>query len=124
MENKLYYGTGIFIPVSDLKKSTKWYEEMLGFEMLHSDVPEANTMTMKGLNTYFCLVKCEDIKQPEFPKNNYDVRGYFNILTKDIDKVYEELIEKGAQVSEIHDYDHVRGFTLTDLDGNQFGIVT
>ncbi|WP_078596270.1 VOC family protein [Evansella clarkii] len=124
MENKFYYGTGIFIPVSDLNKSTKWYKEMLGFEMLHSDAPEANTMTMKGLNTIFCLVTCEDIKQPEFPKNNYDVRGYFNILTKDIDKVYEELIEKGAQVSDIHDYGNVRGFTLTDLDGNQFGIVT
>lgn len=124
MSNDYYYGTGIFIPVSDLERSTKWYEEMLGFEMLHSDAPEANTMKMKGINTFFCLVKCKNIKQPEFPKNNYDVGGYFNINTNDIDRVYMELVDKGAQVTEIHDYGNLRVFDLTDPDGNHFGIVT
>ncbi|MUT64636.1 VOC family protein [Paenibacillus sp. NEAU-GSW1] len=34
------YGVGIFVPVSDLERSTKWYSEMLGFEITHRILKE------------------------------------------------------------------------------------
>lgn len=29
-----FFGVGIFVPVSNLEHSTKWYKEMLGFEII------------------------------------------------------------------------------------------
>ncbi|WP_096186496.1 VOC family protein [Evansella halocellulosilytica] len=124
MKKELLYGVGIFVPVSDLKRSTNWYKEMLGFEIVHDDEPLANTLKICNGIVMICLVKSEDIVQPEFPKNDYDVGVYFNFHTTDADQAHEFLSQKGAKVSEIHDYDGIRGFDLVDPDGNRFGVVT
>lgn len=34
MDKGLLYGVGIFIPVTDLERSTQWYRKMLGLEIL------------------------------------------------------------------------------------------
>ncbi|AST90778.1 MULTISPECIES: VOC family protein [Sutcliffiella] len=124
MAKELLYGVGIFIPVSDLDKSTKWYEEMLDFELIHSDEPNAKTFRTCDGKVIFTLVKCENITQPKFPKNDYDVGVYYNFLTTDIDTIHQEMLAKDGNVSLIHDYGDVKGFSITDLDGNRFGIVT
>lgn len=123
MENELLYGIGIFIPVSDLTVSTKWYETMLGFKILHHDEPNANVLQMGNGTVVFCLVKSYDIKQPQFPKNDYNVNQYFNFHTRDIDAIYKQLLNKGANVTAIHEFDGMRGFSLFDPDHNLFGVV-
>ncbi|HWO74352.1 MAG TPA: VOC family protein [Bacillus sp. (in: firmicutes)] len=121
--SKDIFGVGIFIPVSDLDTSTNWYQNMFGFEILHKDEPEANVLKMGDGTVLFCLVKSTDITQPTFPKNNYDVDHYFNFHTNDVEKSYQNFLNKGANVSEIHEYDGIRGFSLFDPDGNRFGVV-
>ncbi|MGV2787746.1 VOC family protein, partial [Clostridium perfringens] len=51
------YGVGIFVPVSDLKRSTAWYTEMLGLEIIHKDEPDAIVMRMNYEKVSFCLVR-------------------------------------------------------------------
>ncbi|TES53242.1 VOC family protein [Halalkalibacterium halodurans] len=124
MNIDLLYGVGIFIPVRHLAKATDWYKEMLGFEMIHDDSPAANVLKVGDGTVTFCLVTCEDIEQPKFPQNDYEVNVYFNFHTNDVGKAHQLLSSKGANVGEIHDYGKVRGFDLIDLDGNHFGVVT
>ncbi|GAA0338248.1 hypothetical protein GCM10008967_30640 [Bacillus carboniphilus] len=122
--SKEIFGVGIFIPVSNLKVSTKWYQEMFGFEILHPDEPEANIMKMGDGTVVFCLVKSTDIIQPAFPKNNYSVDHYFNFHSSNVEKSYQNFQSKGANVSEIHEFDGMKGFSLFDPDGNRFGVVS
>lgn len=123
MKKNLINGLGVFVPVSDLKKSTEWYKKMLDFELLHKDEPNANVMKMGDGIVVFCLVKSYEIEQPVFPKNNYDVDHYYNFHTDDVEGIHKSFIDKGANVSDIHSFDNMKGFSLYDPDGNRFGIV-
>lgn len=71
----------------------------------------------------FCLVKADDIKQPTFPKNNYNVDHYFNFHTGDVETMHHLLLDKGANISDIHEIDGMRGFDLYDPDGNRFSVI-
>ncbi|MGO4786366.1 MULTISPECIES: VOC family protein [Paenibacillus] len=116
------YGVGIFVPVSDLKRSTAWYTEMLGLEVIHQDEPDAIVMRMNDEKVSFCLVRSYEVKQPVFPKNDYGVGQYFNIHTTDVSGIHQQLKAKGAVVGEIEDFDGFKGFSLTDPDGNRYGV--
>ncbi|MEC0257998.1 VOC family protein [Paenibacillus lautus] len=116
------YGVGIFVPVSDLKRSTAWYTEMLGLEIIHRDEPDAIVMRMNDEKVSFCLVRSDEVKQPVFPNNNYGVGQYFNIHTTDVGGMHRLLKAKGADVGDIEDFDGFQGFSLMDPDGNRFGV--
>jgi predicted enzyme related to lactoylglutathione lyase len=124
MGKTAFYGIGIFVPVSDLERSTKWYEEMLGFEITHRDEPNAMVMMMNDNKIVFCLVLSFDIEHRAFPRNNYQVEQYFNFHTDDVDGAYRTLKGKGADIGEIASFDDgIRGFPLYDPDGNKYGVV-
>lgn len=116
------YGVGIFVPVSNLRRSAAWYAQMLGLEIIHTDEPEAIVMRMNDEKVSFCLVRSDEIKQPVFPKNNYGVGQYFNIHAKDVEGMHQQLKAKGADVGDIEDFDGFKGFSLTDPDGNRYGV--
>jgi lactoylglutathione lyase len=119
-----FYGVGIFVPVSDLERSTRWYEEMLGFEITHHDKPNATVMMMNDYKIIFCLVLVFDLEHRRFPRNNYQVEQYFNFHTEDVDGIYHALKEKGADIEEIVSFDGgIRGFPVYDPDGNKYGVV-
>lgn len=118
-----FYGVGIFVPVSDLKRSTEWYATMLGFEVTFYDEPKATVMMMNDEKITFCLVQAYDIEQPSFPRNDYGVGQYYNFHTTDVQGVHRLLQEKGANVGDIHDYEGIQGFSLIDPDGNLYGVV-
>ncbi|MBD3917232.1 VOC family protein [Paenibacillus sp. PR3] len=118
-----FYGVGICVPVSDLKRSTEWYTTMLGFEVTFYDEPKAAVMMMNDEKITFCLVQAYDIKQPRFSRNDYGVGQYYIFHTKDVQGVHRLLQEKGANVGDIHDHDGIQGFSLIDPDGNLYGVV-
>lgn len=115
---------GIFVPVTDLTRSKKWYMDMLGFEVVHEDEPEAYTMKLDDRKVMKCLVKCEQVEQPRFPKNNYAVDVYHNFHTDDVDTANGTLLKIGANIGAIVGYGGIRGFDVRDPDGNRFGVVT
>lgn len=122
MEKSLLYGVGIFVPVSDLKRSTAWYTDMLGFEVIHTDEPNAVVMRMNDEKVSFCLVRSYEVKQPAFPRNDYGVGQYFNLHTTYVSEIHQRLVAKGADVTEIEDFGGFKGFSLTDPDGNRCGV--
>ncbi|MEK8130058.1 VOC family protein [Paenibacillus filicis] len=124
MTKPTFYGVGIFVPVTNLERSTKWYTEMLGFEIIQRDEPNATVLMMNDHRVVFCLVLSFEIEHRSFPKNNYQVEQYFNFHTKDVNSSYQALKEKGADIGEIEQFDGgIRGFSLRDPDGNKYGVV-
>jgi lactoylglutathione lyase len=123
MSQSPFFGVGIFVPVSDLKRSTEWYTHVLGFEIMHKDEPKANVTMMNDNKIIFCLVRSYNIKQKLFPKNDYGVGQYFNFHTQDVESAYKLLQQRGADVGEIEEFDGMRGFSLQDPDGNRYGVV-
>jgi lactoylglutathione lyase len=123
MGKTAFYGVGIFIPVSDLKRSTEWYTNVLGFEITHNDEPNATVLMMNDQKIIFCLVRSYDFKPQPFPRNDYGVEQYFNFHTSDVENAHRLLKLKGANVSEIESFDGMLGFSLYDPDGNKFGVV-
>lgn len=93
---------------------------MLGFEVLHRDEPKANVLKIWNGVVVFCLVKSYEIVQPSFPKNDYNVDHYMNFHTDDIKKIHQSLLEKSANVGDIHEFYGMKGFELYDPDGNRF----
>jgi lactoylglutathione lyase len=105
MSKSPFFGVGIFVPVSDLKRSTEWYTRVLGFEIRHNDEPNAAVTMMNDNKIIFCLVRSYNIEQKPFPRND-------NLLR-----------QRGAEVGEIEEFDGMRGFSLHDPDGNRYGVV-
>lgn len=123
MGKELLDGIGVFIPVTDLEKSTDWYCEMLGFEMLHNEQPEANTLKIWNGVVTFCLVKSSGVIPHEFPENNFSVDHYMNFHTGDIQTVHQDLKEKGANVCDVWEAYGMKGFELYDPDDNRFSVI-
>jgi lactoylglutathione lyase len=123
MRKTAFFGVGIFVPVSDLIRSTEWYTNVLEFEITYNDEPNATVMMMNDNKIVFCLVRSFDIEPRSFPKNDYLVEQYFNFHTDDVEGTHRMLREKGAEVGEIESFGVIRGFTLHDLDGNKYGVV-
>lgn len=123
MSKTAFFGVGIFVPVSDLKRSVEWYTNVLGFDITGRDEPNATVMMMNDHKIMFCLVRAFDIKPRPFPKNNYQVEQYFNFHADDVEGTHRMLREKGADVGEIENFDGMRGFSLHDPDGNKYGVV-
>ncbi|WP_063795780.1 VOC family protein [Paenibacillus sp. Soil750] len=117
MSKSPFFGVGIFVPVSDLKRSTEWYTHVLGFEIMHKDDLNATVTMMNNNKIIFCLVRSYNIEQKPFPKNDYGVGQYFNFHTQDIviETAYKLLRQRGADVGEIEEFDGMRGFSLEKM---------
>ena len=108
------------LPVSDVEESLVFYEDTLGFTKDH-DVRPADgirvvQLTPEGSGCSIGFGTGLDVYKGE-PGS---VRG-LHLVVEDIDKVRAELVERGVQVSEIHDFGGgVRGAEFADPDGNTF----
>jgi len=113
--------SGIFIPVTDMKRSTEWYIRMFNLEVIQiSDV--CTGLAFPGEATYINLWKVEQ-PQPMMFDTGGDQIPYYNFESFDIEYSYAALIEKGVEVMPIVNDGGVRFFDCLDPDGNQLGIV-
>lgn len=108
------------LPVSDVEESLVFYEDTLGFTKDH-DVRPADgirvvQLTPEGSGCSIGFGTGLDV----YKGAPGSVRG-LHLVVEDIDKVRAELVERGVQVSEIHDFGGgVRGAEFADPDGNTF----
>lgn len=104
------------VNVSDLRKATEWYENVLGFENNGTDINEKWSYTdfACGEGATFALAVSTDV--PSHGRYNFDV--------DDVDTLWEQIKDKVEVVESLQTMPYgTRKFTIKDLDGNELGFV-
>nr|WP_144928717.1 VOC family protein [Paenibacillus bovis] len=106
----------VFIHVSDLKKSAKWYSDLLGLSINMDEVKSPVYNIPVTSETGLTL---DDHKfDPSF-KLNPSEHALFNFYVRDIDEAYHFIKNKGIQIAkEIERIGDFAYFNFKDIDGN------
>ncbi|SDX58179.1 VOC family protein [Paenibacillus sp. CF384] len=115
--------SGIFIPVTDMERSTEWYIRMFDLETI--DLSDCCTgLAFPGEATFINLWKVERPVPTQFDAGGGVRIPYYNFESFDIEYSHASLREKGAEVLPIvEDASGTRFFDCLDPDGNLIGIV-
>lgn len=102
------------VNVSDLSRSLKWYEEILGFEN-DGGWPVENP-------TYYDFKSEEGAKFAIMEVKDKESHGRLNFEVDNIDELWGTLKDKVEIVESLFDTPWgTRKFTIRDLDGNELG---
>jgi glyoxylase I family protein len=112
----------IFIPVTDMKKSTDWYVKFLGVKIIDSWEDGAGFYLPAG-TTQLALVKVESPQPTEFIIKGEQKNSYFNFVVDDIEATHQQFRNNGIVTTEIDDFGGMKFFDFFDLDGNPFSVV-
>lgn len=113
--------SGIFIPVTDLKRSTAWYKQVFDLETIdQSDI--CIGLAFPGEATILNLWKVENLQPVQFDAGGYHI-PYYNFESFDIEHSFARLQELGVEVTPIHNENDIRHFECVDPDGNLINIV-
>ena len=93
----------IFIPVTDVKKSSEWYEKYLGAKEIDS--------WEGGAGFYLPTI------------NENKKKSYYNFVVDDIEAAYQHFNAANITTTEIDAYGDMKFFDFFDLDGNPFSVV-
>ena len=113
---------GVFIPVKDLERSAKWYEEILGFKLIYIEEEAAVMKISEQSQTVVCLVKTIKHQPMKFPENQFGVGKYYNFIPDDIEEAHRTLLTKNVKVNQISGEGTTKFFTFYDPDGNPLGV--
>ncbi len=113
----------VFLPVKDLKKAVKWYQDNFNLEVAwQTDVSASFRLS----ETPLTLLQYEYPGLSSEPKNFKFIPSTgipFNLYVANIQVAYNTLKSKKVDVTEIVDHGTIKDFIVTDLDGNKFGVV-
>lgn len=103
--------------VTDLDKSIEFYLKNLGFQV---DFKYGNPVSYAGLSAGNVCLHISS----EYPYKNNTGHGNLYLLYRDVDDIYEKLVEAGVEFyCHIGDRDYgLRDFAIKDPDENQIGI--
>lgn len=112
----------IFVHVSDLENSVKWYSQLLGQEFNKANVSRPVHNMRINDHTGLTIDAGPQGELKEFKPLPYPL---FNFHTDDIDAAYDYVSEMNIQIeSEIVRFDDFSFFVIIDPDGNQIMICT
>lgn len=112
----------IFIPVTDVEKSTEWYQKFLGVKKIDSWEDGVGLYFPTG-STQLALVKVEYHQPTEFNIKGNQKNSYYNFVVEDIETAHQHFKNYGIETSEINDFGGMKFFEFFDLDGNPFSVV-
>ncbi|MRX73428.1 VOC family protein [Bacillus lacus] len=112
----------IFIPVTDIEKSTEWYVKFLGAKVIDNWGDGIGFYLPSG-STQLALVKVESPQPTEFITKGDQKNGYFNFVVDDIEAAHQHFKSNAIVTSEIDDFGGMKFFDFFDLDGNPFSVV-
>ncbi|MEZ2717984.1 VOC family protein [Niallia circulans] len=112
----------IFIPVTDIKKSTDWYVKFLGVKIIDSWEDGAGFYLPAG-TTQLALVKVDSPQPTEFIIKGDRKNSYFNFVVDNIEAAHQQFRNNGIVTTEIDDFGGMKFFDFFDLDGNPFSVV-
>ncbi len=114
----------VFLPVKDLDKAVKWYQDKFGLELAWKTDEVAS---FRLGETPLTLLQYAFPGLSKEPKDFHFIPStgiLFNLYVDNILEAYDVLKYQKVDVTEIIDHGSVKDFIVTDLDGNKFGIVT
>ena len=112
----------IFIPVTDIEKSTEWYVKLLGAKVIDSWGDGVGFYLPTG-STQLALVKVESPQPTEFIIKGDKKNCYFNFIVDDIETAHQHFKNNGVVTTEIDEFGGMKFFDFFDLDGNPFSVV-
>ncbi|MGE7635410.1 VOC family protein [Bacillus paramycoides] len=123
MKDKLLRVGTIYIPVTNVELSSKWYVNKLGAELSYKDEDKA---ILNLANQSFFLVK----SQVNQSLNFYDFCGEERFsLTFEVnglnalESIHSDFIKKEIKVGEVENRGHTgKNFVFYDIDGNKFDV--
>ncbi|WP_373231019.1 VOC family protein [Cohnella sp.] len=115
--------SGIFIPVTNMRRSAEWYIRVFELEIIeHSE--SCTGLAFPGEATFLNLWKVDRPQPTQFEAIGGYKIPYYNFESFDIEFSHASLKEKGVEVMPIvDDAGGVRYFDCLDPDGNLIGIV-
>ena len=118
----------IFIPVTDLERSKKWYEVNLGLtkvdEWQENGADHGVGYVFENDVTGLALIKTEKPQPTEFTVKGKNKNVYYNFEVDNIQQAFDRLKQNGVETTDIHDYGMMKGFDFFDPDGNTFSVVS
>ncbi len=108
------------LPVSDVDRSIAFYADQLGFTKDHDVQPTDGVrvvqLTAEGSGCSIGFGTGLDV----YAGDPGSIRG-LHLVVEDITQARAELVDRGVEVSEIHDFGGgVQGASFSDPDGNSF----
>lgn len=123
MKDKLLRVGTIYIPVTNVELSSKWYVNKLGAELSHKDEDKA---ILNFANQSFFLVKSQANQSLNFydfcDEERFSLTFEVNGLNA-LESIHSDFIKKEIKVGEIENRGHTgKNFVFYDLDGNKFDV--
>ncbi|MBM7838879.1 catechol 2,3-dioxygenase-like lactoylglutathione lyase family enzyme [Alkalihalobacillus xiaoxiensis] len=113
----------VFIPVTNLEKSKKWYEKHLHVTFIDRWEGGAG-FYFAGSRTQLGLVQVKSPQPAEFVIQGKQKNVYFNFVVDNIDEAHHRLQQAGVAVTPNDDFGGMKGFDCFDLDQNVLSIVS
>ncbi|PFD34974.1 glyoxalase [Bacillus cereus] len=123
MKDKLLRVGTIYIPVTNVELSSKWYVNKLGAELSYKDEDKA---ILNFANQSFFLVKSQANQSLNFfdfcDEERFSLTFEVNGLNA-LESIHSDFIKKEIKVGEIENRGHTgKNFVFYDLDGNKFDV--
>ncbi|PEE40638.1 VOC family protein [Bacillus pseudomycoides] len=123
MKDKLLRVGTIYIPVTNVELSSKWYVNKLGAELSYKDEDKA---ILNFANQSFFLVKSQANQSLNFydfcDEERFSLTFEVNGLNA-LESIYSDFIKKEIKVGDIENRGHTgKNFVFYDLDGNKFDV--
>ncbi|EJR44458.1 hypothetical protein IIM_05147 [Bacillus cereus VD107] len=123
MKDKLLRVGTIYIPVTNVELSSKWYVNKLGAELSYKDEDKA---ILNFANQSFFLVKSQANQSLNFydfcDEERFSLTFEVNGLNA-LGSIHSDFIKKEIKVGEIENRGHTgKNFVFYDLDGNKFDV--
>ncbi|MGN7477703.1 VOC family protein [Solibacillus silvestris] len=112
----------IFIPVTNIEESTKWYEKFLGVKVIERWEDGVGFYLPTG-STQLALVKVETTQPTEFTAKGNEKNSYYNFIVDDIETAHQHFKNNNIAITELDDFGGMKCFDFFDLDGNPFSVV-
>ncbi|GEN52749.1 VOC family protein [Halobacillus faecis] len=112
----------VFVPVTNLEKSKKWYEEHLGVKEIDSWEGGAGFFFPQG-SAQFGLIEVSRSQSTEFEINKSERNSFFNFVVDDIHVAFQQLKDAGVETTEIQDFSGMKHFDFFDPDQNVYSVV-
>lgn len=120
INNKLLRVGTIYISVTNIEISSKWYGNKLGAELSYQDADKA---ILNFANQSFFLIKSQEKQSANF----YDIHGQerFSIIFEvdrlnSLTSIHHEFIENEIKAGDVENTGN--NFVFYDLDGNKFDV--